>query len=119
MGYAPLEIEAKDEPVKDPLDVGFYYPLDYLITAWRDREKFGIFPNGLPFDEQDPQLLEDFATLDQRFDDIYTHLAENDEWLPDTMTLEIPNEPEEVEVVSIMRQLKRGDTFAASSIPND
>lgn len=47
------------------------------------REK-GEYPNGLPYDDQPRRLMDDWATLDRRFEHIYAHLKADEYWQPET-----------------------------------
>lgn len=78
------------------------------------HEKWGIFPDGLSYNDQPAALLRDWDTLDRRYADIWEHckdLEKEDVWLPPTLTVDIADEPEEAEpeTVGVMQRL-RGST---------
>lgn len=56
----------EDVPQRVDYDFGLYHPRDYVIRAWEDKAEHGIYPNGLPFDLQEQQLILDFTALDIR-----------------------------------------------------
>lgn len=69
-------------PLKDQINEigdGLFYPLQYALDTWFDHKRFGIYPNGLPYDEQDPALLSDWYNITQRFNRIADRLSAADD----------------------------------------
>lgn len=68
------------------------------------HEKTGRFPDGGCYNDQPETLLNDWATLDRRYADIYEHLRDAKEqetdWLPETLQ-DFPDAAPEPEIVPL------------------
>lgn len=80
--------------LSDPLKLGFWYPPSYSMNTWLEHDAHGDYPNGRAYDDQPVRLLEDWHTLDERYDHIYQHLKEDEHWLPETVAPFIEPIPE-------------------------
>lgn len=49
-----------DSSESEPPELAFHYPLAYVLKTWQHFKEHGIFPNGLGYDDQDPELMADW-----------------------------------------------------------
>lgn len=54
------------ETVEDE-DFGLYYPVGYVISTWQAYKRFGILPVRGGYNDQDELLMQDWYTLDSRY----------------------------------------------------
>lgn len=53
-----IEPDKSEQP-----ELAFYFPLAYVLRTWQNFKEHGIYPNGLGYDDQDPDLMTDWDVV--------------------------------------------------------
>ena len=71
----------KDIPGDDdqPPVLAFYYPLGYVLRTWQQNREHGTYPNGKPYDDQDPELIADWDVCYWYYNDFIDALTDADD----------------------------------------
>lgn len=76
----------KKQPDEDIPDnpVYLHYPLEYVLRTWLDHRASGTYPEAGGYNQQDAQLMDDWAALNERYFEINLDLDAREAMHDDT-----------------------------------
>jgi hypothetical protein len=63
-------------------ELAFYHPLAYVLRTWQNFKEHGIYPNGLGYDDQDPDLMADWDVVWWFYNHAIDDLSDDDDGTP-------------------------------------
>lgn len=76
---ACLKDPIPDPDAPEPPELAFYYPLSYVLRTWQNFKEHGIYPNGLGYDDQSPELMADWDVCWHYYGDFVDALTADDD----------------------------------------